>query len=73
MGLVSIFLPPIGLVAAVRLARPGSIWAQLFYDDEQRRRALVRFDPATSRLERFRRRFTDLIGGSHDSSHDSAA
>src|SRR5260370_12472434 len=28
LGLLSIFLPPVGLVAAYRLARPGSIWAQ---------------------------------------------
>ena len=69
MGLVSIFLPPIGLVAAMRLARPGSIWAQLFYEDEQQAQAVVRFDPATSRLERFRRRLTDVIGGSHDPAH----
>ena len=68
MGLVSIFLPPIGLVAAIRLARPGSIWAQLFYNDRQQKQALNRFDPASSRIERLRRDFTDLIGGSHDSS-----
>jgi hypothetical protein len=68
MGLVSIFLPPIGLVAAVRLARPGSIWAQLFYDERQRALAVVRFDPATSRLEQLRHRFTDMVGGSHDTS-----
>jgi hypothetical protein len=66
MGLVSIFLPPIGLIAAMRLARPGSIWAQLFYDDRRRASAVLRFDPSTSRLERLRHRFTDLLGGSHD-------
>jgi hypothetical protein len=66
LGLLSIFLPPIGLVAAYRLARPGSIWAQLFYSPEQRARAQRRFDPATSQLEAFRRRFTDLLGGRHD-------
>src|SRR5207248_3085293 len=31
LGLVSIFLPPLGVVAAVRLARPGSVWASIFY------------------------------------------
>jgi len=66
LGLLSIFLPPIGLVAAYRLARPGSIWAQLFYSPKQRARAQRRFDPATSQLEAFRRRFTDLLGGRHD-------
>ena len=31
LGLISIFVPPVGLVTALRLARPGSVWAQLFY------------------------------------------
>src|SRR6185312_8970010 len=30
LGLLSIFLPPVGLIAAVRLARPGSVWASVF-------------------------------------------
>ena len=35
LGLLSIFVPPLGRIAAGRLARPGSIWAQLFYDAEK--------------------------------------
>jgi hypothetical protein len=66
LGLVSIFLPPIGLVSAYRLARPGSIWAQLFYSPELRARAERRFDPSTGGLERLRHRLTDLVGGSHE-------
>lgn len=66
LGLVSIFLPPVGLLAAYRLARPGSIWAQLFYSPRQLERAHVRFDPASSRLETLRHNVTDLLGGSHD-------
>jgi lysyl-tRNA synthetase class 2 len=66
LGLLSIFLPPVGLVAAYRLARPGSIWAQLFYNPQQLARARARFDPATSHLEVLRNRFTDLLGGRHD-------
>jgi hypothetical protein len=66
LGLLSIFLPPVGLIAAYRLARPGSIWAQLFYSPAQRARAQARFDPAASQLEALRRRFTDLLGGRHD-------
>jgi hypothetical protein len=66
LGLLSIFLPPVGLVAAYRLARPGSIWAQLFYSPEQLTRARARFDPETSRLELFRHGFADLVGGRHD-------
>lgn len=64
LGLVSVFLPPVGLVAAYRLARPGSVWAQLFYDEAALERAVVRFAPG-SRLEVARRRLADLLGGSH--------
>jgi hypothetical protein len=66
LGLLSIFLPPVGLVSACRLARPGSIWAQLFYGPELIARARRRFDPATSPLETLRHRFADLLGGRHD-------
>jgi hypothetical protein len=66
LGLLSIFLPPVGLVAAYRLARPGSIWAQLFYGQEQMGCAQARFDPVTSRLEGLRHRLSDLLGGRPD-------
>ena len=66
LGLLSIFLPPVGLVAAYRVARPGSIWAQLFYSPQQLTHARARFDPATSRLEKLRHRFADLLGGRHE-------
>jgi hypothetical protein len=64
-GLLSIFLPPVGLAAAYRLARPGSVWAQLFYGPAQQARARARFDPASSRPERMRHRLADVIGGAH--------
>jgi hypothetical protein len=67
VALVSIFVPPVGLVAAYRLARPGSIWAQLFYGDQRLALARARFDPATSRTESLRHRVADVLGGSHDS------
>ena len=68
LGLLSIFLPPVGLVAAMRVARPGSVWASVFYRDnpEKLARAQERFDPAHSASERFRHRLHDLIGGAHD-------
>jgi len=69
LGLISIFLPPIGLVAAYRLARPGSVWAQLFYGPDKSRRARERFDPLKSRLEGRRHWFADLLGGRHDLQH----
>ncbi len=66
LGLLSIFLPPVGLIAAYRLARPGSVWAQLFYNARKLEDARHRFDPASARVEGIRRRFTDLLGGSHE-------
>jgi hypothetical protein len=65
LGLISIFVPPVGLVSAYRLARPGSVWAQLFYDEERLARARRRFDPTHSRLEVLRHGLADLIGGRH--------
>jgi hypothetical protein len=68
LGLLSIFLPPVGLFAAVRLARPGSVWASVFYRGKPAKyaRAQERFDPARSPAERWRHWFHDLIGGAHD-------
>jgi hypothetical protein len=66
LGLLSIFVPPLGLIAAYRLARPGSIWAQLFYGPDKRAIARARFDPKSSRLEVLRHKFADLLGGRHD-------
>jgi hypothetical protein len=68
LGLLSIFLPPLGLVAAVRLGRPGSVWASVVYrnDPEKQLRAERRFDPACSRLERMRQGLHDWLGGPHD-------
>jgi hypothetical protein len=65
LGLLSVFLPPVGLAAAWRLARPGSLWAQIFYqgNPEKRARSRARFDPQFSRLERLRMTVSDLIGG----------
>jgi len=68
LGLLSIFLPPVGVVAAWRLGRPGSVWASVFYRNNPAKleRAARRFDPAHSAAERLRHRFHDVIGGAHD-------
>jgi len=64
-GLVSVFVPPVGLVAAIRLARPGSIWAQLFYaaGSAKLENAQTRFHPHESRLEHLRIRILDFLAG----------
>jgi hypothetical protein len=48
MAIAGLFLPPVGLVGAFRLGRPGSLWARLYSDDKMKR-AATRFG-ATARL-----------------------
>jgi hypothetical protein len=43
IALVGLLIPPIGLVGALRLGRPHSLWARLFYREHQRARARARF------------------------------
>jgi hypothetical protein len=62
LGLVAIFVPLVGLVAASRLAKPRSLWARRFYSEAKTERARARF-AAASRLARWHNRFDDLIGG----------
>jgi hypothetical protein len=64
-GLLSVFVPPLGLVTAVRLARPGSIWAQLVYPPGSRKLevAQTRFHPHESRLEKYRIHLLDFFAG----------
>jgi hypothetical protein len=46
IALVGLFVPPVGLVGALRLGRPGSLWARL-YGERKRARARARFgEPA---------------------------
>jgi lysyl-tRNA synthetase, class II len=70
VGLLSVFIPPVGLVTAIRLARPGSIWAQLFYPPAGAKleRAQKRFHPHESRIEHVRIRVLDLLAGAPNAS-----
>jgi lysyl-tRNA synthetase class 2 len=43
IAILGFLIPPIGIVAAFRLARPRSIWDRLFYGEDKRKRAEVRF------------------------------
>ena len=63
LGLVSIFLPPVGLVCALRLGKPRSPWARWSYGDTELERAHRRFDEHDLRWKRLKDRFYDLIGG----------
>jgi hypothetical protein len=64
-GLLSVFIPPVGLVSAIRLARPGSIWAQVFYPpgSDKLEDARTRFHPHGSRIEQLRIRVLDFLAG----------
>jgi hypothetical protein len=62
-GLFGLFLPPVGIIGAVRLARPNSIWARRRYHGK-------RLERATHRAADFDRRWNpvltdweDFIGG----------
>jgi hypothetical protein len=62
-GLLGIFVPYVLIVGAVRLARPNTLWARLFYRSRfnKLRRACARFKP-NRRHERGRQRVLEAIG-----------
>jgi hypothetical protein len=61
LGAIGVFVIPVGLVGALRLARPSSPWARRHYEpgSERMRRAEARFE----RESRIGRRLSDAIGG----------
>jgi hypothetical protein len=76
-GTLAMFMAPVALIGALRLAKPYSPWARWFYDpartrsptrrlkrDRKLARATRRFEQA--RLGRFERRLVDAIGGKFD-------
>jgi hypothetical protein len=48
MALGSLVVWPVGIVGAVRLAKPHSLWARRFYRDERLKRANVRYSAQTA-------------------------
>jgi hypothetical protein len=60
MALWSILIPAVGVVGAVRLAKPHSVWAKLFYKRGKKRRSTQRFKG--SRGEPFWKRGGELVG-----------
>ena len=76
LGTAAIFIPPFGLIGALRLAKPYSPWAVWFYDPSRGRqnrrakrerklaRATKRFE--NGRFGRLEHWLVDLIGGSFD-------
>jgi hypothetical protein len=65
LGSVGLFLLPVGLIGALRLAHPASPWAGRFYAPGSRReeRSRARFRNPDRRGLRVRTYLVDLIGG----------
>lgn len=62
-ALISIFVLPLALYAAIRIARPASPWARKFYSAERMRRASVRTSKFDGRWYPVRSRWDDFVGG----------
>jgi hypothetical protein len=58
MGVAGVLFPVVGLIGAVRLAKPGSFWAQRRYKPGSRKlaRATRRYERHTRRYQRFQDR-----------------
>jgi len=65
LGAVGIFILPVGVVGALRLAHPASPWAHWFYESgsTRMRRARERYDDPRRWTKRVRRRVEDAVGG----------
>jgi hypothetical protein len=65
LTLLAIFIPPIAVVGAVRLARPGSPWDKHYYDHhpDKRREAKARADGFDARWGRRAQAIGDVIAG----------
>jgi lysyl-tRNA synthetase class 2 len=60
-AVIGMFIPPVGWIAAIRLARPGSWWAKRRYEPGSGK--LTRAQARKERHDKRVRRFQDLIGG----------
>jgi hypothetical protein len=68
MALIGVLVPFVAVFGAIRLARPGSLWARRFYRRRHRARAraALRSYRHDRRWNKPRRRFQDLIAGAPD-------
>lgn len=65
MGWIGIFVPVLAFIAAIRLARPGSVWAHWRYKEKPAKsaRAVQRAHAFDQRWGVYRERFMDLVSG----------
>jgi hypothetical protein len=61
LGLVGVFVPPVSLLGAIRLASPTSPWARRRYDEDGRK--MHASQKRFARLHERRRRLGNAIGG----------
>jgi hypothetical protein len=66
LGAFGVFIPGIALIGAVRLAKPSSLWARRFYDDEALQRSRDRASAHHARYAHWTHRLYDFIGGAPD-------
>ncbi len=69
MALLATFVPVIGPIGAIRLARPGSWWADRFYEGDKALRAERRAEAMDARRSRRFDSLADLVAGSPDEPH----
>jgi hypothetical protein len=62
-ALLGIFLPPLALFGAFRLARPSSTWARRRYHEHEMTRALRRATEFDKRWDPVRTKWEDFVGG----------
>jgi hypothetical protein len=63
LGAFGVFLPGLALLGAIRLAKPTSLWARRFYDEDALRRSRSRASSYQARYAQWTHRLYDLIGG----------
>ena len=64
-ALVGIFIPPISIIAAIRIAEPDSIWAHRFYKNNGNKiiKSKKRYDSYERKWRSKKEQVWDLIGG----------
>ena len=65
--MLGVFVPPVAVIGALRLAKPHSLWGRRFYGGRKLERARRRFENPDSWVLRWHERFDDLVGGAPSS------
>jgi hypothetical protein len=63
LALIGVFITPVAVIAAIRIARPESIWAKRRYREARLEKAQRREDEINRRYRPMLRRWQNLVGG----------